>query len=896
MGAGTGSGGWLEVITTPNADVGHVRRVIDERGLHVSTSLDHLADRWLSDDPKLSRVLLVAHAGDGKTEFLQRVMKGSRSFDECCGEPRWDESERWVMNDPSLLSTDRVVAFLQAAFGGTVRARFVAGINRGLLRAMIARPEIGEDARGWLTECLQGNQATLAGDERGRLCVPLDRRALVPATMAASAEGSPAGRLARKIFSEVAGELTPAVGWDAEAWGSDIARVLALAEASGHHVTFREVLGLSAAVAMALRDAPSEERPREALAALFGGENSTSARVPSLAALRRVLRRIDPARAAHPRIDVLYRDGTTRDRAVRERWLGGLSRKEHSEATFLRLCEGTRDKDVEQAEQVVRVALARLAWKGDSRMNERDPLLPLTTGVHPGTTRDDVLALRGVLDLATAHIKSDHGPQGEFIEKGMRAPALVVDVPKGQVAPRLALDLEMFQMLRRAAEVTRLDRAALGPRVAQVDAWLDGLAAAWAGSLGQQTVTGLVTFQSFLGGGEPIALRPSKDGAPVRWPGDASSAGYPSAEAALRDLHEKKVLLSPGACATALLRWAGLTPQDPGRPRAATRMEQEACGAAPATVQRSSGGLRRPLFPWSSATLGLALEGDGDIEKRVWASVSPTLGATLARSLGLTGPAADWAGALRAAWRDDEPDFDRHPSGRLVHRWLDHGIDGLQLGGIPGARLQRPPVDAAVRLRGVHDLLAEDVPFPRSQRWWLLGTWAAWALLLDALGEVHNRPLPVLLPSVQGVGAVDYQSVRDAWWQGDKRRDPLRWAGQASEFLQPPRATKHIDLPLDGPLLNVLLVVAHTVDRDGGGRPEHRTVTALQRALLEAGVYLQPPGERVQHRVPEKALQWEAPPSVAFGELLRTTLQRMGMLDAASDGATLFRAPWQRRG
>jgi hypothetical protein len=205
----------------------------------------------------------------------------------------------------------------------------------------------------------------------------------------------------------------------------------------------------------------------------------------------------------------------------------------------------------------------------------------------------------------------------------------------------------------------------------------------------------------------------------------------------------------------------------------------------------------------------------GGVDQKVWASVSPMLGATLAKTLGLTDPTVDWRGALRAAWRDDETDFDRHPSGRLVHRWLDHGIDGLQLEGVPVARFQRPSTSAPVRLRGVHDLLAEEVPFPRSQRWWLLGTWAAWALLLDALRDVHDRPHPVMLPAVQGDGVTAYVSVRDAWWKGDKGKDekrinPLRWAGQASGFLQPPRATKNIDLPLDGPLLDVLLVVAHT--------------------------------------------------------------------------------------
>ncbi|MBK6534813.1 MAG: hypothetical protein IPF99_36330 [Deltaproteobacteria bacterium] len=691
---------------------------------------------------------------------------------------------------------------------------------------------------------------------------------LVPATMTATAEGSPAGRLARKIFVEVARELAVSIGWDAEAWGTDVARVLALAEACGHHVTFREILSLAAAVGLALRDNPSEERPAKALAALFCAKDSRSASVPSLAALRRVLQRIDPARAAHPTIDVLHREGAARDRAVREQWLRGLSREEHCEARFLRLCEGAKGKDAEQAERAVRVALARLDWKGDPRMSESDPLLPLTTAVHPGTTRDEALALRGVLDLASARIESDHGSQGEFIGDGLRTPALVVDVPKGRVAPRLALDLEMLQMLRRAAEGTRLDRAALGPRVAQVDAWLDALAAAWEDALGQQTTQGLVTFQSFLGGGEPIALRPSKGGQAAKWHGDAAATGYPSVEAALGDLRDKKVLLSPGACASALLRWAGLIPQNPGAPRAATSLEQEASGAPPATVQRSSDGLMRPLFPWSTATLGLAMAKSGGVDQKVWASVSPRLGATLAQTLGLTDPTVDWRGALRAAWRDDERDFDRHPSGRLVHRWLDHGIDGLQLGSVPGSRFPRPLPVAPVRLRGVHDLLAEEVPFPRSQRWWLLGTWAAWALLLDALRDVHKCPDPVMFPSVQGDGAPAYQRVRDAWWKGDKRIDPLRWAGQASGFLQPPRATKHIDMPLDGPLLDVLLVVAHTVDRDGDGRPEHRTVQALEQALLKAGLYLQPPGEKVQDRVPAGALVWEAPPSVEFGRLL----------------------------
>jgi hypothetical protein len=157
---------------------------------------------------------------------------------------------------------------------------------------------------------------------------------------------------------------------------------------------------------------------------------------------------------------------------------------------------------------------------------------------------------------------------------------------------------------------------------------------------------------------------------------------------------------------------------------------------------------------------------------------------------------------------------------------------------------------------------------------------------------------PVLLPLVRearkgSAGVAAYESVRDAWWKGDQRRDSVVLAGQAAGFLQPAQAITHVDLLMDGPLLDVLQIVAHSVDRDGEERPERRTVRALEGALLEAGLYLQPPGEDVQHRVPARTMTLEAPASPAFGELLRAALLRLGMLDAASDGVTLFRPPWR---
>ena len=114
-----GGVGWLEALTTPNADVERVREVIDARGLHVPTLLDELARQWRQGNEKTRRVLLLAHAGDGKTEFIGRATAGLdvRVFDNHPGVPRWAEAGRWVMNDPSQLPTERVVAFLNAAFG-----------------------------------------------------------------------------------------------------------------------------------------------------------------------------------------------------------------------------------------------------------------------------------------------------------------------------------------------------------------------------------------------------------------------------------------------------------------------------------------------------------------------------------------------------------------------------------------------------------------------------------------------------------------------------------------------------------------------------------------------------------------------------------------------------------
>ncbi len=66
---------WLVALRTPNADVARFNAVLDLRNLRVATKLDALADAWLAADGGPRSVLLIAHAGDGKTEFLRRLIR-----------------------------------------------------------------------------------------------------------------------------------------------------------------------------------------------------------------------------------------------------------------------------------------------------------------------------------------------------------------------------------------------------------------------------------------------------------------------------------------------------------------------------------------------------------------------------------------------------------------------------------------------------------------------------------------------------------------------------------------------------------------------------------------------------------------------------------------------------
>jgi hypothetical protein len=718
---------------------------------------------------------------------------------------------------------------------------------------------------------------------------------LVPSPVAEDATASAAGSLARKVFDGVKTDH-PAAAWDPAGWANHVARVLALVEASGHHVTFREVLALAAAVGIELRDNDVEARERRAFGSLFGAPGSRSATVPSLTALRRTLVRLDPARAAHPELDAGFSQGDRRDGAVRERWARALTGPPgaHPTAAFLGLCvDGNAP-----AKGTVCAALSAL---GSGRFNGKaEPgLLPLTSSVHPGTVRGGTQALRGVIDLTRAVVEPASEGVGAYIEPGLRCPALVVAPPGAdrRKAPRLRLDLELYEMMGRAASGAGVDREALGPRVAQVDAWFDALSASWDGVLQHRPVEGMVTFQTLLGeaGQAPIALRPSARGKSVAV-ASAPEVGAPplSALQALELAHLSKVLVTPAACASALLRWAGFSPEPHAKVRAASPVERDAGGAPRVARVGKRSDLKSPMFPWSTHTLALALKPDGTVDTKDWDALASVLGAALARSLGLDDAKVDGRGALRAAWKADEVHFDLNLSGRLVHQWLGQGIDGLQLEQVEGGPLERDGL--TLRPRVVCDLLAGDVPFPHTHRWWLLGTWAAWALLLDAMGEARGVPKPLVLPrapeSDVGAGLRAYERVRDGWWKGEESRESVVWAGQAAGFLQPTQAHKHVELLMEGPLLDVVQLVARKVDRDVEGRPERRTVRALEQGLLDAGLYLQPPGETVRGRLPKGSLEQDAPASAAFGGLLRSTLQRLGMLDAASDGATLFRAPW----
>ena len=130
-----------------------------------------------------------------------------------------------------------------------------------------------------------------------------------------------------------------------------------------------------------------------------------------------------------------------------------------------------------------------------------------------------------------------------------------------QRAARLRLDLDLFDKISLIGRDRHADVALLGPRAVQVTAWFDALVAAWADEIARPTPAGVVVFQTFLGAGRgerPVALRPSTTGANVK-PDDAEPGHREPLEVLIKAARER-VVVTPSACASALLRWAGIAP------------------------------------------------------------------------------------------------------------------------------------------------------------------------------------------------------------------------------------------------------------------------------------------------------------------------------------------------
>jgi hypothetical protein len=906
---------WIVALRTPNADVARFNAVLDLHNLRVATKLDALADAWLAADGGPRSVLLIAHAGDGKTEFLRRLISlapssSIKTFDHETTAPTWSTGGRWLLNDPSQLPTSRVIEFLTHAFSPAAPgdARFVAGINRGLLRAIVQLDACeGCDAMAWAAAKQWLLSALAYGapgvDDGGRIAVPLDLRVLVPGP---GDHDSSAQKVALAVLSNVRDQA--GASWTPTVWAERIARVLALVEASGHHVTFREVLALSGAVAEALLSG----HLHEPLAVLFMA--SSSAFSPSLKPLEMVLRRLDPAKVPNLAIDLDPDDALTRDARVRESALGNLAAAfgnvgvaqglpyRHA-GVFLRVCRhvtGSAVVEVAEARRSVFRGLSRIAWGAHGKADDLD-VLPLTSPVHPGATAGGTRVLRAALSIESADFVPDvAAPGGRYVEHGLTLPALVMRRDsKDTSTPRLRLDLELFEMLARVGAEEHATVARLGPRAAQVLAWFDALVAHWADHLAVVSSSGLVAFQTFLGAQRPVALRPSPEGrsAQIVTP----VAPEPNVLAVLQRAIalDDKVMITPSACASALLQWAGYTPLLPGGDIELDAIEREALGAS--SVPRVSRYRRLvwPAFPWSSHTLGVAVAANSTVLTKgsAWEKFAPDLGAACAKVLGFTdGDPEAWRRALRSAWADDEECFDTHPSGRLVHQRLAVGVSGRQL---PHELPASLPAVSDVR-RGVSaDLLAagDTLPFSRPSRWWQLGTWASWWLMLEGLRAAHGlSSTPVLLPYVSDAdGALEYQLVRGAWFHPPTKIEPLvavQVLAQGAGWCTPPSATKNFDLHLDGPMLDLIRLVAWRVHREGEGRPDRRSLARLQDALLEAGLFARPSGRSVKGRIPGGALPFLSPDSGAFDAALRAALQRLAMLDVASDGATLFHAPW----
>ena len=982
---------WLQTLRTPNADAQAFNEVLQERRLHVRTKLDELAQKM--GGRGVRSVLLVAHAGDGKSHYLQSL-EGFGSFGASRERVQdWYHTGSHVLNDPSQLGMEQSAEFLVAAFQKNREgnnAEFAAGINRGLLREVIPHvkgdktfgEEAAMEAATWLEAALGFQEGSHHPDPEGRLAIPLDRRVLVPAP--ASGAENPirkalAWKVARNVFraleSELHGEKRE-TAWAVDEWADFSSVALAVVEATGHHVTFREALAHAAMVAEELRLATDDKHPAQALAVLFA-DGSTP---PSLRQLVSKLRRIDPARIATPEHDGGHATARERDAFVRREAWQQLTAFYHGDidrpdfplpfrygVSFLQICRelgalrseliSTKNRlrklvegpgkrmqiraNIRNVERgLLEISHARLdlkteaqdgkrlfrgltsvAWDSD-RGALRSEVLPLTTPIQPGTGAgiDSWRVLRAAISIEKAGLVTGTRDMGDLIEGGLSLPSLVLDGPDGAPpSPSLRLDLELFELLARMGEHGQGTRAELGQRQAQVLAWLDGVVAGWKDAL-VEARTGFVVFQTLLGGRtreDPVPLRPPKPG-PDRTLTTEERTKKESTVQLLQACwpHRAKrghesVALTPAACASALLRWAGFVPDRLGHQPGHHSALREALGAGSVRSIRRRTRFLAPAFPWSGFMLGMALQGRAPSivlpseSGSYWAQIGPRVGEACARVLGLHRNSLVWKRALRTTWANDEPAFDEHPSALLAHQWIGGGLEGRQLGQYTGATVLPDRQSSDIRMSVVASLLdPATIPFSPEERWWLLGTWACWWLMLDGLREIHCiLGTPLVLPLVGEDGGLEYAKAHDRWFHPrhlDGQRagalEAVAAIGQATGFLRPSNAVTNFDLLLHGPTLDVVQLVAREVYRDTQGNPTNRTVTMLQDKLLAAGLYSQRGELAVTDRMPIGSLTGEAPVSTEFDAALRRALQSLALLDEASDGATLIHAPWSEEG
>jgi hypothetical protein len=357
---------------------------------------------------------------------------------------------------------------------------------------------------------------------------------------------------------------------------------------------------------------------------------------------------------------------------------------------------------------------------------------------------------------------------------------------------------------------------------------------------------------------------------------------------------------------SALLLSAGARPakeveRAPAEPSLPEQLADALGAARPEKVQTR--GVVRPAFPWSPHALALATDGK---TVAAWTGGDHAdglaLGAACAAAL-QTNEGFDRA--LLAAWARAEPAFDRHPAALLAHQWLGLGLAGDQLREMR-TEIPLPQGLPSRRARVAWRLLTDRrLAISEPARFWLLGTWAAWALFLDALRALHGLPEagPVLFPAT---GDAEADRVADAaLGEALPRQGPkavgaaaVRALGQGAGFLDPPNARLNVRFALAGAVWDVVRLVAWDARAEAEAAESPFDIGDLQAALLECGVWTAKRAVELRPRMRDGrtgAFRGDAPATEAFSRDLDTRLQQAGLLDRLSDGLPLVLDPFGGR-